>query len=636
MLQVTGLHKAFGARDVLDGITFHIGPRDRVGLVAANGTGKSTMLRILAGEMEPDTGTVTVQRGARVGYLSQEGQVTAGNTVRQELVSGRADLAAVMAELAAVEAELAALGPNDPSLHELVERHGLLQHRFDDFRGHDVEVEVGVVLRALGFAPEDADRLVDTFSGGWQMRIALGRLLIQRPDLLLLDEPTNHLDIGAVEWLEGYLRDYPGALLMVSHDRYILNQVTTRTFELAGGQVVEYAGNYSAFVAEKALRREQQAEAYERQQAMISRTQAWIDRFGAKATKASSARSRQRMLDKLERVESPDAREKRVHLRFGDAGRSGRMVLNVRRLVRRFDDHTVLDKVDLAIERGERVALVGPNGAGKSTLIRLLAGIDEPDGGEIELGFNVQPAYFAQHQAETLNPNRTALEELADGSELAERELRGLLGRFLFSGDDAFKPVSVLSGGERARLAFAKMLLRDANLLFLDEPTNHLDIASQEVLEQALMEFPGAIVLASHDRYLIDRIATKVIAVQNGGVEVHLGNYTAYRERIAQRELARLAAADQEAAARADAKREKSPAQIRRENAAARKRVTDLEAEIAAVEAELAELAARLVDPAVYADHVAAQAATAQHQAAEARLEALMAEWELAAALVPS
>ena len=634
MLQVIGVKKAFGARDVLDGVTFRVSPRDRVGLVAANGTGKSTLLRILAGEMEPDAGTVTVQRGARVGYLSQEGQVTAGNTVRQELMSGRADLASVTAELESVEAALNTIGSGDPRLEELVERLGLLQHRYEDFRGHDVEDEVGVVMRALGFEASDADRLVDTYSGGWQMRIALGRLLVQRPDLLLLDEPTNHLDIGAVEWLEGYLRSYPGALLMVSHDRYILNQVTTRTFELESGAAVEYAGNYTAFVAEKALRRAQQAEAYERQQAMISKTQAWIDRFGAKASKASSAKGRQKMLDKLERVESPDAREKRVHLRFGDAGRTGRVVLDVSHLTRRFDTNTVLDRIDMTVERGERVALVGPNGAGKSTLIRLLAGVDTPDGGDIQLGHNVQPAYFAQHQAETLNPDRSALEELGDGSERGERELRGLLGRFLFSGDDAYKKVSVLSGGERARLAFAKMLLRDANLLLLDEPTNHLDIASQEVLEQALVDFPGAIVLASHDRYLIDRIATKVISVENGGVEVHLGNYTDYRERMAQRELARVAQADQEAAERADAKRERSPAQLRKDTAAARKRVTDLEAEIAATEAEIAELAARLADPAVYADHVAAQATTRQHEDAGRRLDALVAEWEQAAATV--
>jgi ATP-binding cassette subfamily F protein 3 len=517
-------------------------------------------------------------------------------------------------------------------LDELVERHGLLQHRFDGLRGYDADTEIGIVLHALGFSTADAPRPVETFSGGWQMRIALGRLLLQRPDLLLLDEPTNHLDVAAVEWLEDYLRTYPGAIVMVSHDRYILDRVTTRTLELSKGEVEEYAANYSGFVVERERRREVQAQAYERQQALINRTQQWIDRFGAKNTKASLARSRAHMLERLERIEAPDAGSKHIGLRFDPAERSGRVVLEAVDVTRRFGPLTVLDGVNLTVERGDRIALVGPNGAGKSTLMRLLAQADAPDGGMIHRGHNVQAAYFAQHQAEALNPALTVLEELGDGSDLGQGQLRAILGRFLFSGDDAFKLVAVLSGGERSRLAFAKMLLQDVNLLLLDEPTNHLDIPSQEVLEQALLDFPGAMVLASHDRYLIDRIATKVVAVSDGGIQVHLGNYTQYRERVQQQTRAQEAAA---VSAGAPAlKRQPSPAQLRRESAAARKQVGDLEAEIASLEAAVAELAARLADPALYADHKQTQDTIARHEQGAQRLSALLSQWEQAAAAV--
>ncbi len=631
MLQVTNLNKAFGARDVLRDITFHVAARDRIGLVAINGAGKTTLLRIIAGEMAPDSGAVSVLNGVQVGYLAQEGHVTPGNSVRQELMAGRPGLVAVQHELATVEAALAATPPDAQDMDGLVARHGLLLHQFDDLRGYEVETEVGIVLHALGFSPQDGERPVETFSGGWQMRVSLGRLLIQRPDLLLLDEPTNHLDMAAVEWLEEYLRNYPGALVIVSHDRYILDRVSTRTLELSGGALAEYTGNYSAYVVEKARRQAVQADAYERQQAFIARTQEWIDRFHAKATKASAAQSRAHMLERLERVAAPETANRHMTLRFDAAERSGRIVLEAAGVTRRFGPLTVLDGVDLEVERGDRIALVGPNGAGKSTLIRLLAGVDEPDAGSVRRGHNVQAAYFAQHQAETLDPTHTVLEELGHDSDLTQAQLRSLLGRFLFSSDDVFKRISVLSGGERSRLAFAKMLLETTNLLLLDEPTNHLDIPSQEVLEQALLSYPGAIILASHDRYLIDRIATKVVAVANGHIELHLGNYTQYRERIQARQQAREAAG-RAAPARAQ-KPERSPlAQARRDAAATRRRVGGLEADIASLEAEIAALAARLADPDLYADHREAQATVTRHQQCERQLQALLAEWEEAAA----
>ncbi len=631
MLQVTDLNKAFGADDILHGLTFHISPRDRVGLVAVNGAGKTTLLRIIAGALAPDTGTVAVLKGVQVGYLAQEGQGTPGNTVREELLSGRRELVQVQAELTSLQEELAALPPNDPRLTDLIERVGLLQHRFDGLRGYDVETEIGIVLHGLGFSQQDADRLVDTFSGGWQMRIALGRLLLQRPDLLLLDEPTNHLDMTAVEWLESYLRRYPGALLIVSHDRYILDRVTTRTLELSNGVLEEYAANYSGFVIEKARRQEVKAQAYERQQEYIGRTQEWIDRFHAKATKASQANARQHALERLERVAAPDANDKQIGLRFDAAARSGRVVLEAEEVLRSFGASPVLNRVSLMVERGDRIALVGPNGAGKSTLLRLLAKVDAPDEGVVKLGHNVQAAYFAQHQAEALDPEKTVMEEAQQGNHLPQSQLRNLLGRFLFSGDEVFKRVEVLSGGERSRLALAKLLMRPSNLLLLDEPTNHLDIPSQEALEQALLDYPGAIVLASHDHYLIDRISTKVVVVGNGDIYLHLGNYTQYKERQLARE--RAEAQTLVAAARAQ-RREASPARARAETAAARKRVGELEVAVAALEAELAELADRLAHPDVYADHEQVLAITSRQQECTEQLEAQLSAWEQAAAEV--
>ncbi|MCX6021443.1 MAG: ATP-binding cassette domain-containing protein [Chloroflexi bacterium] len=633
MIQVSQPRKAFGTNDLLDEISFHISPRDRVGLVAVNGAGKTTLMRILASELPPDGGSVTVTKGATVGYLPQDSGCEPGNTVRQELISGRAELTALEAELAAAEYELESTAPDDPALGEIIARYGLLHDRFDDLRGHDVETEIGIVMHGLGFAQDDVHRPVETFSGGWQMRIALGRLLLQRPDLLLLDEPTNHLDVAAVEWLEDYLRGYPGALLIVSHDRTILDRVTNRTLELSRGQLDEYAGGYSAYVEEKARRAAVQAKAFEQQQQLIQRTQEWIDRFGAKSSKATQAKSREKFLERMDRIEAPDGYDKRIALRFDAAGRSGRTVLEAMNLTRRFDKLTVLNKVNLSVERGERVALVGPNGAGKSTLIRLLAGVDAPDEGEVRRGHNVLAAYFAQRQAETLDPELTVLEQIAGAGETSVGELRGLLGRFLFTGDDVFKRVGMLSGGERSRLAFAKMLLAPSNVLLLDEPTNHLDIPSKEALEQALLSYEGAIVLVSHDRYLIDRIATRVIAVGDGGLEIHLGNYTQYRERLAAREREAAVAAAQAAAAEARAAK-RAPSRAPGEAAAVRRKVRELETEIARMEAQTAELAERLADPALYLDHQKAQAVAARHERRTRQLEKLMAEWEAVAAQV--
>ena len=630
LLQVSDLKKAFGAADVLNGLTFQVLPRDRVGLVAVNGAGKTTLLRIIAGELAADTGVVTVLKGVQIGYLTQEAQGTPGNTVRQELLGGRRDLVAVQDELTALEAEMATLSVDDPGFGALVARHGHLQHRFDDLRGHDVDTEIGIVLHGLGFSQADAARPVESFSGGWQMRVALGRLLLQRPDLLLLDEPTNHLDMAAVVWLTAYLRQYAGALLMVSHDRYMLDRVTTRTLELSGGAVEEYAASYSGYVVEKARRQEVKAQAFARQQAFVERTQQWIDRFHAKATKASQARAREHALERLERVEAPDAGDKQIGLSFNAAERTGRVVLEAEHLHRCFGAATVLDRVSLTVGRGDRVALVGPNGSGKSTLLRLLAKVDVPDAGVVRLGHNVQAAYFAQDQAETLDPDKTVLEELRQGNDITEGQLRNLLGRFLFTGDDVFKRVGVLSGGERSRLAFAKLLVRPTNLLLLDEPTNHLDIPSQESLERALLEYSGAIVLASHDHYLIDNLATKVVVVGNGGIEVHLGNYTQYSERVRARNQA---AAEVAPAARIQ-KKASSQARARAESAAARKRVGDLETAIATIEAELAVLAARLAEPTFYTDHKQVQSTIARQQECAAQLEVLLSEWEDAAAEV--
>src|SRR5437773_5366324 len=524
MIALDAISKGFGGRLLLREASWRIGRGERTGLVGPNGAGKTTLCRILAGEEPPDAGHVHRDTGVSVGYLPQDVGGHEAGTVLAEALSGFEEVWRLEAELERLAGLMA-----DPAAGEAAtERYGEIQHRFEALGGYRLEAQAKVILGGLGFAPDDVHRSLAEFSGGWRMRAALARLLLLAPDLLLLDEPTNHLDIESLQWLEGFLSSYEGSVVVVSHDRYFLNRMVTSIAEVADGAITLYVGDYDHFLV---AREERQAvlEARARDQAKRrAEIERFVERFRYQATKARQVQSRVKMLDKLERIEVGRG-ARRIRFAFPAPPRTGRRVAALREARKAYGDNVVYAGVAFEVERGERVALVGPNGAGKSTLLRLLAGVLPLDGGERALGAHVAVHYYAQHQLDALTPALTVLEELERAApELGQTRLRTILGAFLFSGDTVDKKIAVLSGGEKARVALAKMLVRPAALLCMDEPTNHLDLASREVLEQALATFPGTIVFISHDRYFINRLATTIVEVVRGGLTRHLGNYDDY------------------------------------------------------------------------------------------------------------
>ena len=525
MIQLSNLTKSFGARVLLDNVTWQVSDRERVGLCGPNGAGKTTMLRILAGIDESDSGAVTKPSTTRTGYLPQDGLTHAGRTVHEEASLAFQWLLDVKAEIENVEYRL-----SDPSVPET--EHGDMLHRYSDlqdqFRLHDgyaIDLKIDTVLRGLGFSPADYDRPTETFSGGWQMRLALAKLLLSKPDLLLLDEPTNHLDLDARNWLEEYLLDYPHAVILVSHDRFFLDAVVDRITDIHLRSLVDYHCNYSKYLVERDERIERLRDAKRRQDEEVGRVKMFIDRFRYTATKAAQVQSRIKMLEKVVPIEVPPER-KRVHFTFPVCEKSGRMVFEMAGVHKAYGETRVFDGIDLLIERGDRIALVGPNGSGKSTLMRLLTGVDAVDLGTRESGHQVVMQYFAQDEAAKLDPTLTVYETLASGSpNQMVPMIRDILGGFLFSGDDVYKRVGVLSGGERTRLAVARMLLRPSNTLLLDEPTNHLDLDSKDVLLDALVDYGGTLVVVSHDRYFIDKLATKIVEIGGGKAALYPGTY---------------------------------------------------------------------------------------------------------------
>jgi ATP-binding cassette, subfamily F, member 3 len=520
MLQLKNVIKDFADRRLFAGVSLHIRREDRIGLCGENGAGKTTLLKVLAGREGVDAGDVQIARGTTFGYLPQEGLEHRGRTLFEETRSALAELLAFEAEMKNLERRL----EQEPG-QELLARYAEVQEQFVQRGGYTMEAEIGKVLRGLGFRESDWEKPCETFSGGWQMRIALAKLLLQRPNLLLLDEPTNHLDLPARDWLEEYLRAYPHAVMLVSHDRFFLDQVVTRIVEVWNGQLTEYPGNYSRYLEERERRVTALREEKRRQDEEIERIEAFISRFRYQANKASLVQSRIKQLEKIERIDLPPQRRK-ITFRFPEPPKGGRLALEIRQATRGYGNLTVLDAVDLTVERGERLALVGPNGAGKSTLMRLLAGVEPPASGSRVEGHNLQLAYFAQDQARVLHPEKSVLQEITDAAPFAMvPKVRDILGAFLFSGDEVEKKVRVLSGGERNRLALAILLLRPANLLLLDEPTNHLDLQSKEVLLEALRGYGGTLVFVSHDRYFVDQLATRVIEVGGGRIQSWLGNY---------------------------------------------------------------------------------------------------------------
>jgi ATP-binding cassette, subfamily F, member 3 len=525
MIHIEGLHKRYGERILFEDVSWHVKKRDRIGLSGPNGSGKTTLLKMLAGLQEPDAGSIRMASDTTIGYLPQDGIVHHGRSVYDEVVLAFQELLALKAEQHEIEDRLAHATEDGDGHEKLLERYAEVTERFKQLGGWEIDARVALVLKGLGFSLADQLRKTEEFSGGWQMRIALAKLLLARPNLLLMDEPTNHLDLPARNWLEEYLADYPGSVVLVSHDRYFLDATVKRITEVGLKTLTDYHGNYSHYVVEHTARMERLREAHRRQSEEIEKAEVFINRFRYQATKAKQVQSRIKQLDKVERIEIPPARKK-IRFTFPEAPRPGRVVLETKGLRKAYGDNVVLRQLDLMVERGDRIALVGPNGAGKSTLMRVLAGIDRPDEGVRLEGHKVVLDYFAQDQAAVLNPARTVVEEMSAASSLTMAPMiRTILGGFLFEGDDVYKKVAVLSGGERNRLALAKMLLTSSNVLLLDEPTNHLDLDSKEVLLDALADYGGTLVFVSHDRYFVDKLATKVIEVGGGEALVYPGGY---------------------------------------------------------------------------------------------------------------
>ncbi len=529
MLNLAGISKRYGSQVVLSDVTWTVPDGARVGLTGPNGAGKSTLLRIIAGEVEPDAGTLALPRGATVGYLPQHVLGTRGVTVRAHALAAFADLHALAERRSSLEHALATVPPESAEYAAVMDRYVAVCEEWDHRGRYDTESEAEAVLCGLGFRPDDLDRDCSELSGGWQMRVALAQLLLRRPDVLLLDEPTNYLDLEARTWLEGFLVGSPGTLVMVAHDRYFLDVTVDHIAEVLHARVTDYPMNYSRYLAEREQRLELARQAYQTQKAEIERIEAFIHRFRYQASKAALVQSRVKQLEKIERLPPPEGHERTLKIRLPGGARSGRVVLELAGARKRYGGVRVYDGADVLIERGERVALVGPNGAGKTTLLKLLAGVLALDGGERRVGHNVQIGYFAQDHAEMLDPERTALEEVMGAASVETApHVRGLLGAFLFSGDAVEKRTGVLSGGERSRLALAKLLVEPSNCLLLDEPTNHLDLTAKEVLLEALLAYTGTLVIVAHDRYLLDRLPTQVLEVGGGKVVRYLGNYEDY------------------------------------------------------------------------------------------------------------
>jgi len=669
MIQLTELSKSYGDRVLFDRVSWQIRARERVGLCGPNGAGKTTLLRMMAGLEEPDSGGIAKPAALTVGYLPQDGLSHSGRTVFEEASGAFTGLLAMKAEMHDLEMRLGDDSVPEAEHTAILERYSDLQDRFRLADGYSIELKTATVLQGLGFSAADFERPTETFSGGWQMRIALARLLLGQPNLLLLDEPTNHLDLEARNWLEQYLNAYPHAVILVSHDRYFLDAVVTRIADVTFRTLTDYVGNYSQYLAAHEARMEQLRKAKREQDEEVARVKMFIDRFRYQATKASQVQSRIKMLEKVVPIEVPPER-KRIHFTFPACAKSGRTVLELEAVRKAYGNLVVFDGVNLHIERGDRIAIVGPNGTGKSTLMRMLSGEEQPDHGRRVEGHNVVMQYFAQDEATRMDPAPTVYETLESGSPHGMvPAIRNILGGFLFAGDDIYKRVRVLSGGERTRLAVARMLLRPSNTLLLDEPTNHLDLDSKEVLLDALVDYGGTLIFVSHDRYFVERLATKIIEVGKGSATVYPGTYTEFLwhkehgqqqadtgRQVRQRQTAQggqdrqhrqeprartappieasKAQKPQQTKAEAIVSHEakkKADAEARRQakaRQARQTRITDLETRIAATEREIKELEQAMAAPGFYGDRAAAQPTIDRHQALMWEVGTLMSQWE--------
>jgi ATP-binding cassette subfamily F protein 3 len=661
MIQLSGLRKSFGDRVLLDRVSWQISARERVGLCGPNGSGKTTLLRMLAGLDEPDSGDIVRPPMLSVGYLPQDGLAHSGRTLFDEASLAFAPLLDLKSEMHDIEGRL-----GDPLIPQaehdaMLTRYSELQDRFRLGGGYSIELKTATVLNGLGFSQMDFAKPTETFSGGWQMRLALAKLLLGEPNLLLLDEPTNHLDLEARNWLEAYLAEYAHAVILVSHDRFFLDKVVTRIADLNLRTLTDYHGNYTDYVGERDARMERLRQAKREQDEEIARVKQFIDRFRYQATKAAQVQSRIKMLEKVAPIEAPPERQ-RMRFSFPSCVKSGRTVLNLQNARKAYDGLVVLNNINLHFERGDRVALVGPNGAGKSTLMRVLSGAEPPDAGERHEGHQVVRQYFAQDEASRLDPALTVYETLAAGSpDQMVPAIRNILGGFLFSGDDVYKRAGVLSGGERTRLAVARMLLRPSNTLLLDEPTNHLDLDSKEVLLEALEDYGGTLVFVSHDRYFVEKLATKIVEVGHGDAVLFPGTYEEFLWHKTPRAAPDAGEAQHHAdraraghaVASAKPGRERSPVRARTNSngsrtarhearkrerneerrqklavAALRTQIADLESRIAEREQAIRELEAAMAVPGFFTDHESAKPLIDRHQALMWEVGDLMHRWE--------
>ncbi len=635
MIQLRKIDKYFADRRIFSAIDWHIRPTDRIGLCGENGAGKSTLLKLLAGLVESDGGTLQIAKGTTFGYLPQDGLEHRGRSLFVETQSALADLQQMESELRQLEKNIAEV--DDASA---LERYAELQQLFEQRGGYQMESEVGRVLHGLGFSGADFDKPCETFSGGWQMRIALAKLLLQKPNLLLLDEPTNHLDLPARDWLEDYLLNYPYAIVLVSHDRFFLDKVVTRIVEIWNGDLTGYPGNYSRYICSRDEKIAALKQAKQQQDEEIGRIEGFISRFRYQANKASQVQSRVKQLEKIVRISLPPQRKK-IAFTFPSPPKGGRIAVSLKNASQHYGTLKVLQQVDLLVEQGERVALVGPNGAGKSTLMRLLAGVEQPVAGERVAGHNLLQAYFAQNQADELNSAHDVYTEIMSESPVAMvPRLRNILGAFLFSGDDIEKSVNVLSGGERNRLALAKLLLRPANLLLLDEPTNHLDLQSKQILLDSLKKYQGTIVFVSHDRYFVDALATRVLEVGAGKVESYPGNYadflckkqalgdSTHSVNRVEQHLDPLSEGgsvnDKESRIQAHATRKN---QQRREQKQQRD-LSRIESQIEFTEQQLENIEQRMASPDIYQDQEQWRQINADHVKLKENLDDLYLQWE--------
>jgi ATP-binding cassette subfamily F protein 3 len=595
MITAANIYLQYGGRILFDQINVVIGSRDRVGLVGRNGAGKSTFLKILAGELTPDEGNIARPSGSTLGFLHQEMNMPRGKTVMEETLTAFDELRKLEKQLEEVQKEIERRTDYESdSYFKLLEDFSHLNDRFHLLGGEDMQASAERVLKGLGFKSSDFNRQTSEFSGGWQMRVELTKMLLQRPDYLLLDEPTNHLDIESIIWLEGFLKDYPGAIILISHDKQFLDNITTRTVEIELGKVYDYKASYSKYVALRRERREKLQAAYENQQRVIADKERTINRFMAKANKTSMAQSMKKQLDKMERIEIDEEDVAGMNLQFPPAPRSGQIVVEGKKVVKKYGDKTILDHVDVKMDRGDRVAFVGQNGQGKTTLAKMIVKQISLTDGTITLGHNVAIGYYAQNQSDVLDPTMTLLQTMEQSSPPEMRtRLRNILGAFMFSGEDVDKKVSVLSGGERARLALACMLLKPFNLLVLDEPTNHLDIISKDILKQALLDYDGTMIVVSHDREFLAGLTNRTIEFRDRQLFDYIGDVNAFLEKRALNNMREVELSQKNGKLNGHAKKEVNPddrKRLQRNVHNAEKNIERLEEDIAKIEAQMGDV----------------------------------------------